>query len=91
MERFRALFYALKIGNPSLRSDLLKGDLLVELFVKMSEEELAEDSVKERRRKEAEYIAETKRTDQFREKEMNRTDKVRGDWKCLKCGSVDIS
>ena len=42
-DRFRALHFTLKAGNPDLRLSLLSGLIQPENFVKMSEEDLADD------------------------------------------------
>ena len=68
-----------------LGEQILIGDIMPTEFVLMEEKELADEQLKRKKSEQAAYIAQTKRTDQFLEEELNRKDKVKGMYVCTKC------
>ena len=74
-----------------LREQILIGDIKPNDFVLMEERELADDQLKRKKSEQAAYNAQTKRTDQFLEEELNRKDKVKGMYVCAKCKSDNVN
>lgn len=74
-----------------LRDQLLIDDIKPEDFVNMEEKDLGSLELKRKKSEKAAYNAQTKRTDQFLEAELNREDKVKGMYKCAKCGSDNVN
>lgn len=92
--KFRTLYYALNIGNPPLRWQLLEEDeadqLKVKTFVHMEEKDLASNEHKQNIQKQLEFDMQAKRTDAVLS-DMLANGTTSSLYSCIRCKGRQVS